>query len=66
MAAREDLDAEHARLRREVEALRLEHESLERKPVDTAEHEAHRQRLHEQIDKLNAHIERLRAERTQE
>jgi hypothetical protein len=59
----EDIEAEHDRLRREVDALRLEHSALERKPVDTAEHRAHRQRLKAQIEKLQAHIERLRAER---
>jgi hypothetical protein len=37
---RENIEAEHDRLRREVDALRAEHATLERKPVDTAEHSA--------------------------
>ena len=60
---REDIEAEHDRLRREVDALRVEHAALERKPVDTAEHRAHRHRLQDQIERLQAHIERLRAQR---
>jgi len=63
---REHIEAEHDRLRREVDALRAEHAALERKPVDTAEHRAHRQRLKQQIEKLQAHIGRLRGERIPE
>jgi len=63
VAEREDIEAEHDRHRREVAALRAEHVALEQKPVDTAEHSAHRQRLKSQIQKLQAHIERLRAQR---
>jgi hypothetical protein len=61
---REDIDAEHDQLRREVDALRKAHAALEQKPVDTKEHEAHRLLLKNQIAKLQAHTRRLRSERS--
>lgn len=62
---REDIEVEHQRLRREVDALRAEHLALERKPVDSTEHRAHRARLKAQIEKLHAHAERLRSTRSE-
>jgi len=66
VAEHEDIEAEHGRLRREVDALRAEHATLEHRPFDTAEHRSHRQRLKDQIEKLHAHLERLRSERIHE
>jgi prefoldin subunit 5 len=63
VAEREGIAAEHNRLQREFEELRRQHAALERSPVDTTEHSAHRVRLQEQIEKLKAHIRRLRSER---
>jgi hypothetical protein len=57
---RDDLMEEYKALIRMTEALRAEHLTLQRKPVDLAEHEAHRQRLRDHIEQLHAHIDKWR------
>ena len=58
----QNLEAEHARLKAEVEALVREHRALqERRPFDRQAHHEHARRLQEKNVELQAHAERLRA-----
>ena len=59
----ESITAEHRRLEAITAALKREHDDLKSRPVDMAEHEAHRGRLRAHIDELHAHIDRWRATR---
>lgn len=56
----ESMTVEHLRLKEITQALSREHEDLKNRPIDMAEHEAHRARLRAHIDELNAHIDRWR------
>jgi hypothetical protein len=50
----------HADLLDEQERLMAEHARLHKDPYDVAGHEAHRQALKRHIERLHAHVARLR------
>lgn len=59
-AMAENLEAEHARLRRQTRELQREHDKLAREQtVDIAAHEQHRLRLQEKIRELREHMKRI-------
>jgi hypothetical protein len=57
---RETLEAEHARLLEQTEALARQHRWLESHPRDIPGHVAHRAELRAQIERLHEHVRRLR------
>jgi hypothetical protein len=57
---REIIKAEHARLLEETAALAEQHRWLEAHPRDMAGHVAHRAELRAQIERLHAHMLRLK------
>ena len=62
----ETLADEHLRLLRETDALRREHDQLEREAIDILAHREHCARLRSQLEKLSAHHRRLRKEALRE
>ena len=59
----EDLQAEQARLLRQTAALARQQRWLEANPRDIAGHVVHRAHLRAQIERLHAHMVRLRKRR---
>jgi hypothetical protein len=57
---RKTIKAEHARLLEETAALAQQHCCLEAHPRDIAGHVAHRANLRPQIERLHAHVLRLK------
>jgi hypothetical protein len=55
----EQIRAEHARLKAEVDALQREHDALVGAPDDTAGHIEHSAHLRRTIAELHAHMEHL-------
>jgi hypothetical protein len=58
-----ELDADFDALQSVTAELRAEHEDIESRPVNIAEHERHRARLRAHIDALHRHIEDVKAVR---
>ena len=59
----EQIKAEHARLKAEVETLQREHDALVGVPEDVAGHIEHSQHLRRTIAELHAHMEQLIGQR---
>jgi prefoldin subunit 5 len=56
----EDLAAEHQALKAQLAQLRREHNRLHAEGGTMDEHRAHREKLHEKVRELEAHLQRLR------